>query len=466
MQTAQTRVFNKRAENFRVNIKPVLYIALIATLFGQPHGLYLLFPSYSQVLLAILLFLSFVIALGKISRGDFTLPYLNIWIPIGLFFSLSFLSLTYVEHYPHAVRILGSMVFKIVVFAAIIELCKREEDFRQILRIIALLGTLFSLQGLILMMGVSMLGFKPVYGMIKQDALGALVDIDYGLAFFPFWGFVKAYVPGTHIPRCQGMFIEPGHFSDFLQLSIFATLAYITFPVEGNRPERRAIHYTQAGVQFAALFFSFSTAGWIATGVGVLFFFLFSIRQQMAKIAKKILLLISTIALVIMVSFCFFTDTAIALYNTVWVSKFVPNPEGETSSETRLRVMGQGIGYFLERPLSGWGIAESRIMAEGSVLNNAFITAAAELGVLGLLAYLAMLFAIGLTMVNTLLILRRKDLRIYMTRSVWIFCCFVGLFVDSMFREIQWSFIYWIGAALLYSNYRLLCRKGKEKVHG
>jgi len=349
-------------------------------------------------------------------------------------------------------------VFKITLFIAIIELCTTEKIFHYILNIIAFLGTIFSIQSIILLIGVSLLNFKPDSSMIRQHELGSLMDIDYGLQFYPFWGFTKTLVPGTNLPRNQGMFIEPGYFANFLQLSIFATLAAIASPRKKSPTKKRSILNMQIIIQVIALFFTFSTIGWIATGGSVLFYLFILIKKQPIKTMRKTLLFIGITSLIVSMSFCFFADTTTTFYKTVWTSKFTSNQEGENSSETRLRVAGEGIRYFLERPIFGWGIAETRLMS-GMTLNNAFITTAAELGILGLLAYLSILYAIILTIFKTLFLLKQKALVLYHSRSVWVISCFIGMFLHSMTRDIQWSFFYWIGIGLLYSNYHLLKRK-------
>jgi len=437
---------------FRSGPKHVFPVALVMALFGQPNGLYLYFPMYQVSITIIILFFIFSIIVSKMVRGNLTIPNINLSLPLVLFLVFSCFSLIYAPNPAYGARILFSMFFKVLFFFGIVTVCNQVKDLRSLLGIITLLGVVFSIQGLLLVGGVSLFGLQAS-GRINEEVGFGLIDNNYALYNYGLLGFAKTYIfiGDITIPRCQSMFTEPGFFANFLELSIFSTLAWTHM----QRTLHKGKCYAIVGIQLLALFFSLSTAGWFSVGTSFFVYALIIAREQLSKLFMYVFYIMFFVSLCFIILYFSFPSSLDKIYQVTWVEKFESQQRGTTSAEQRVDSINNTLNLFAQKPLFGWGIAQMAVKI-GTVTNNVLVQTAGELGIVGLIIYITMLATIFKTMLDSIFIThKRKHLSIALP-SYWIICCVIAFLTHFMFLSTNWSFFYWIALAILYVNRRLL----------
>ena len=435
-----------------------LLAATIIALFGQPNAFFVYFPPYPVVAsLLLLLFFSFVVY-AKVRVRPITVPRSSLIWPALIFFVYSVISLSYAPDPAFGARILFSALFKYLLFLAILCVCTEEQSIRKLLTVIVVLGGVFSLQGLVYVVAFIFFNLPP------GDYVGAVQGYgsgghDFGLNSLGILGFAKAtnQIGGLRLPRCQSMFLEPSSLAEFLELSIFATLAWSAL-IDAER--KKWVPWLLA-VQFGALIFSFSSAGWLAIAVGMALYIGLRVFSRPGVISRRRLTNIITVTGVllgvIVLLLVSFPSISSDVYKAVYTAKFVDDATSQTSSSDRVFKASDSIRLISQRPIFGWGTNQSVVVsAQGAAVGNAFLTTLTELGGVGLLIYLAMLGAIFSTAFYNM---RRayqsaSDTMIAFTAA--LAGCVAASFIHSMLVDNEFVFSYWISLALIYVNRVLL----------
>ncbi len=440
-----------------------LFVAVAAALFGQPNAFFLYFPPYPILMLLVIVFLCGLILSNTMSRRPITLPRINLLLPTALFFVDSLFSLSYAPDPGYGVRILFSMLFKFLLFLAIVMACTRQEDLRKLLLIITILGGLFSLQGLLLIVGIVFFHLQPIGFVGSISITGDSTTNQLDLVSYGVFGFVKmAYnIGGITLARCQGMFLEPGWLATFLELSMFATLGWQALA----KHRHQKLAYCLLGLQTLAFLLSFSSGGFIAIGGGMIVYIGLRLWSRPGVLSRRRLTrLVGTItgvcAVLVLLALLFPTLTE-QVYQALYLTKVT----GDSSSGAdRLTKAADGLSLFWQRPIFGWGTNQSQIVNGGRDTGNALLTAAADLGVVGLAIYLAMIGAIlwtawtSLRLVHGLWLVERRGSDVAADLSAALVGCLTATLIHSMYVDTQWQFSYWISLALLYLNRRFLIR--------
>lgn len=436
-------------------------VTAVAALFGQPNALFVYLPAYPIIALLLIVILSGLVAWNVMHSRPQALPVITLFLPTAVFLAYSYVSLIYAPDLPYGVRILSSEVFKFLLFLSLVVSCAQEEAVRKLLLIVAVLGALFSVQGLLYVAGKIFFNLQPL-GFIGAASSFGPHEYGLGLESYGLLGFAKAYnvIGGVRLPRCQAMFMEPGWFSTFLELSIFATLGW--FHLTGH-VHRRATYWT-LGLQAAALTFTFSTAGWFAVIAGLLLYVVLRLFIHTATLSRRRLrqvaiVVIGLLALLAIVSLGF---PAIVedVYRAVYLTKFVGDAQELTSSSDRLAKAADSLSLFRQRPFFGWGSNQLPIVAaNGQSVGNAFLTTATELGLAGLAVYTVMLGAIWWTVFTNMRMAYRLRSDALTGLSAALAGYMLASFVHSMLVDSEWLFCYWIGLALIYLSRRLLIRR-------
>ena len=443
-------------------------VTAVAALFGQPNALFVYLPIYPIIALLLILILSGLAAYTLVRGRPHALPTINLFLPTLIFLSYSSVSLAYAPDMLYGARILSSMAFKFLLFLSLVVCCAREEDIRKLLLIVAALGSLFSVQGLLYVAGKLFFNLQPI-GFIQS--VSSFGPRDYGLALesYGILGFAKAYntIGGISLPRCQAMFMEPGWFGTFLELSLFATLGW--FSLTGYVHKKAT--YWMLGLQIVALLFSFSSAAWFAVAAGALLYIALRLFVRPATLSRRRLrqvgvAVLSLVTLLVVLSIGF-PAVAEDIYRAVYLAKFVGDAQELTSSSDRLSKAADSLVLFQQKPFFGWGSNQLPIIAaKGQSVGNAFLTAATELGVLGLAVYVTMLGAISWTVFTNM----RAAYRLRSEAQIGLSAALAGFllasFVHSMFVDSEWLFCYWVGLALIYINRRLLIRLAAGPAEG
>lgn len=447
---------NNGSASFLPATRLLFHLLLFLSLFGQPHGLFLYFPPFPMLLLALLVVFAGILLIDKLRHHPFTLPRTNINRAVVLFFGLSLASLAYSPEPVLGARLLFSMLTKVILFFAIADLVSQPAELRALLKTLTWIGVAFATQALCLVVAVMFFHVQPAADFNRTASLGDSA-LDFKVTSYGLLGLTKqTYSIGSALfPRCQAMFLEPGYFANFLELTLFATLGYIA--LSPRQPRWRTGLWL--GVQIVALLLSFSTAGFLSCGIGLLVYLVFKLRGNLKRLLQG--LVVAGVALLVLsgILAMMFPETANQVYQVVLIAKFVSDDSTLTSAEDRSNQLSRGVQLFTERPLTGWGSGQTRVVTDGFIANNALVTAAAELGIVGLGIYLAILGGIALTMILDFRMARRVEFRAPMVLTGACAGAVTAMTVHTLFIETQWSFYYWIGIGLLYVNHRLLRRQ-------
>ncbi|MDZ7957613.1 MAG: O-antigen ligase family protein [Aulosira sp. DedQUE10] len=437
-------------------MKILLSCIIVIAVFGQPNGFALLVPSYPFLASALTLFFLVFIFFNKLYKGESLFTSLNIYLPTIIFLGYSLLSLAYAPDPLFGFRIWISMIFKLIVFTQIVIICNQKNSIKQrlkqLLKTVAIMGTAFSIQGLLLILLTALFNLNPISEINEVGGLG-LIDYEYNLFSYGILGFGKQYITflSFTIPRCQAMFTEPGWFANFLELSFFSTLGYSA--LEKNHQSIRWMLW----LQILALFCSFSTVGWLAVFIGYLTYIICVNTDTKALLTKivKIGFLLILITTVLIAIISFFPSILEEIYNIIWLEKFA-TAWGTASATERMEIINSAQDLFVQRPLLGWGTNQMRIVSDGFGANNAVITVAVELGFIGIIIYFIMILAVIKTIFTNyrMALIYQSNSLIHLTASSS--GCVIALITHSMFVDTNWAFFYWIGLSFVYINYLLL----------
>jgi hypothetical protein len=446
------------ARQLRISLRAILRWALpfvlLVALFGQPNGLFLYLPSYPMLALAILLAFTALMVAGKLRGSRLAWPRANLSVPLAIFLVLSALSLAYSPDRALGFRLLSSDLLKVVLFYALLDRCVREDELRINLKVITAVSIFFAIQGLSQIIAVAVFHYPPSPAFSSQTQLND-ASMDFSVVSYGIFGLSKqTFAFGNlFMPRCQAMFLEPGFYSNFLEMALFASVSYYAMFLP---PRRRWVPYAGLGIQIVALLMTFSPIGIAAAILGCLVYMAFTFRDRGRVYVRRFLNLVIGLIVLMIAARAAAPDVLSRVYDVVVVSKFVSDEDNTTTSgENRAMLLTKGVALFEQRPLLGWGTNQTRVV-EGDITNNAVLTAAVELGTVGLLIYLALLGSIGLIIVGNWRLTRRSLSLRHCRFAAASAGGAVAMIVHSMFIETEWTFYYWIAIAMLYISRRML----------
>lgn len=450
--------------SFRLRKAATLAVIVTAAL-GQPNGFFLFFSSYAGVSAMIILSIMALAVANRWHTGRFVVPASNVWLPVLLYLSLCTISLAYAPSPTVGLRILASMMFKVIVFAALLMLGDDSARFmRHVLWVLLVLGAIFAFQAVVLVAAAGVLGIAPVesigaIAVAGQDAYDFKMS-SYGLLL----GFTKTFTPlgSMLVPRAQGLFTEPGWFANFLELSLFATVAWASlFATRAGNWVRIAVI-----VQLAGLLLSLSTAGWFSVGVGAVVFLLVENRRKMTRVFLRMSRLIALAACAALLTGLIAPTIVGQVYDAVWTQKFSvawATDEVGASADQRVRDVQRAWFWFSKRPIFGWGVSQLQVVNSGASANNALLSTAADTGIVGLLIYLWLLASI-VGIVRTLARNAHRTLNARIIRfAAAIAAMMFALLTHSMFIETQWNFFYWLGIAITVLAHRFIISELKGR---
>jgi len=433
-------------------------VLVVLACFGQPNMIYLVVPFFYPLLAAyFLLLLVYLLARDDFRFGDYV-ARMDIGPPLACFFVLAAVSVFYSRVPEFAATLLVSAVLKAVMFYALMIAARDAPLNGVVARSVIASAVFFSATGILLFIGIVVFGLDPVAEFGTMNVGGGL-EYDQALRFYGL-GFVRSETSLLDIvfPRLQSFFAEPGYFGFFLELSLFVTLYYKWL---GSAAPRRARRMQQAAtLQVVALALTLSLGAMVAIVGGLLVYALTSrtLRLSAATVLKGAAAVLA--GGLIWLFWQWFETPLSAIYQIVVAERF-DSASGDYSAETRLHVFRLGLDLVVQRPIFGWGFGQVRIMLEGAGVNNSFLTVFAELGIVGLLAYLGILFTVVLTV--------RKSLRLSKPlgrNTVRATAALAGMFaattLHSILIDTSWTFIYWLAISLVFLHHRYLLTAARE----
>jgi len=455
----------------RNNLHPVarglLPIIVLSAFLFPPFGLVLFSRDYLYIAVLLPLVFFGIVTVEKLSRGDLVVTRTNILMPLFLLILLTGYSLSYAENPMQGVRELAKIVLSVGLFLCFVEVCRSPKHLKRLLKAIVWAGIGFSLHGILFVFAIGVLGLQASdqVGIIDEYASGFDFRIHtYDLLGLP--GFASRQedfvaVGPYQLPRCASLFIEPGYFSNFLELSIFSTLAYY-YLLRNGRTWPVSIGLF---LQCVAMLLTFSVGGWVAISLGALVWFIvskkFSLVDLTWAVFRKVPLLISVFIAVGLIAPGIMLDVT----HQVVIEKVVSD-KLLTSGAMRLISIQLGLDSAFRHPLLGVGIGQmSNLESPGFAgdvkygANNALLSTQIELGFLGLILYGWILLSI----LSTLVGVAKRAIRTMDTSKIRVAASISGgvvaLIFHSMIVETKWVPFYWIGISLLYIQNNLLRRR-------
>lgn len=427
-------------------------ILILLACFGQPNALYLVFPYFQPILASYFLMLFFYLLVKDDFRVPSYISRMNIGIPLLAFFMMAGASVIYAPVPTFSVTLLVSAALKIMMFYMLMIAASRTQINDVVAYVIVRVAVVFSITGIAMFLGIMLFDLAPFREFGFMDIGGGL-QYEQQLRFYGF-GFVRSSTSLLDVifPRLQSFFAEPGYFGFFLELSLFATL-YCKY-IEAKGLSRSLRINLALVLQVVALLLSLSLGAMAAIGGGIFVYYLLS-RQLRVTAATLFKVAAALVCGTVFLLFWNTVEEPLSLIYTILVGERFETAYGENSAETRMTVFRLGLSLIEQRPMFGWGFGQVRIVLDGVGVNNSFLTVFAELGVFGLLAYLAMLFVVLFTIRKSLVL--SKPLGTDMVRAT---AAIAGLFMattlHSLMIDISWSFIYWLAISLVFLHYRYL----------
>ena len=433
-------------------------VLVLLACFGQPNAVYLVVPFFYPLLAAyFLLLLVYLLARDDFRVSNYVVR-MDIGVPLAAFFLLASTSVLYARVPAFAGTLLLSAALKVMMFYMLMIAARHAHVNDVVARAIVAAAVFFSITGIALFLGIVLFDLTPIREFGSMDIGGGL-EYEQQLRFYGL-GFVRSETSLLAIvfPRLQSYFAEPGYFAFFLELSLFATL-YCKY-LDAQAPGHARHMNKAAALQVVALMLSLSLGAVVAIGGGMVVYFLASRTLRLTAATA----LRGGVALVAGAMIWLFWETAgepLSLISQILVAERFETAYGDNSADTRTEVFRLGLNLVEERPLIGWGFGQVRIVLEGLGVNNSFLTVLAELGILGLLAYLSILFTVVLTIRNSLALSKSLG-RGAVRATAAIAGMFAATTLHSLLIDTSWSFIYWLAISLVFLHYRYLRAVARE----
>ena len=442
----------------------LLPIVVLSAFLFPPFGVVLFSRDYLYIAVLLPLVFFGIVTLEKLSRGGLLVIRTNILMPLLLLILLAGYSLSYAEKPLQGARELAKITLSVGLFLCIIEVCRSHEHLRRLLKTIVWAGIGLSLHGILFVFAIGVLDLQA------SDHIG-IIDGYANEFYFQIHTYDFLGLPGFasrqedfmavgpyQLPRCMSLFIEPGYFANFLELSIFSTLAYYYLPRNG----RTWPVIVGLILQCVAMLLTFSSGGWIAISVGALVWVIISNKFSFVGVSGAAFRMAALLLPVFIGVGLIIPDFMLDVMRQVVIEKLVSD-EMLTSGAMRVISMQLGLDSALSHPLLGIGVGQITNLEApwfasdaGFGVNNALLSTQIELGLLGLIFYGRVLLSILATLVGVAKrVIKEMDtseIRIAASISGGV----VALIIHSMIVETKWVPFYWIGISLLYIQINLL----------
>lgn len=336
-------------------VLPLCGLAFLPALSGL--GSYL--PMLVTFLLSVLLLLFFYNHPGIVKAPSLvTLPF---WLSLGVYTAALLLSVLVAAHQPVSLLLSFRALLVLLVFFLLLGSYPwKRRQVESILWLTVCLGVMFGLAGL---------------------ATAFLGDISVG----PFALEVYEYFYEVGLPRISSVFGNPNSLAIYLLYSLAAT-SILAALMLCRRPLLRQnilflLIFGVMGIQLLALLFTFSRSSFLALAVFAALFVWFNFRS---------LFYLGVVLCIPAVAFAY-TAYSHILQEFLRISRLFAGREAMWSD---------GVELFGRSPLLGIGLGGWQVVTDWGVsVHNTYLRIAMELGAVGLLAYLGLVFSLLFIMV-------------------------------------------------------------------
>jgi hypothetical protein len=192
------------------------------------------------------------------------------------------------------------------------------------------------------------------------------------------------------LPRIMSTLREPNALGAYLLLPIAALAAFILRIADRNK---RFMATGALGLHLLAVFLTFSRSAWLAVGLVLLLVGWWNFRTSIMQVLRRFWPVVA--CLVLLAGFSFF-----ALRNTPFFQQYIihSNPEEQVadldSNDLHVLLVKEGLEGMADQPLGHGpgtaGLASIQNPQGGQLTENYYVQIGYELGILGLLLFLAL----------------------------------------------------------------------------
>ena len=264
-------------------------------------------------------------------------------------------------------------------------------------------------------------------------------------------GIAKIITNNVVYIRAYGTFPHPNPLAAFVVCGIFCSLALVFY---SNTRKQRALYSILTFINLLGLTVTFSRAGFLAFGLGLIIYFVLLWRNNFPKM--KIIFSLVLVAVSILSSFL--------IYKPYLISRAVLLDQ---SSNERNFYNLAGLKMIRKHPLAGIGIGESLLKLQNYTNNkllpwqiqpihNYFLLVAAETGLLSSILLL-IFFLIHVKQLWLSIKIKTGELSIFKITLFTILCSFLILMVfDHYFYTLeQTSVLFWVFLGLIKAEIQI-----------
>jgi putative inorganic carbon (HCO3(-)) transporter len=269
--------------------------------------------------------------------------------------------------------------------------------------------------------------------------------------------------------RATGGFQHPNLLGAFLTVAVPVAISqFLAVDKKINNKATRIFLALVSCILVWALFLTFSRGAWMGTAIGIIFFVLVMVGQKLNIFARWALIIFAILAGSLSI------DQAFEIKKQMSIVK----NESETA-EWRVALWREGMYLIKQRPFFGHGlntfmpVMENHLIATQSPLavgysasyaHNCYLQMAVEVGVLGLSAFIGIMFLLFRKVLLSLP--AQKDLRLIMVGLLSGLLAFlVHSAVDINFYSLELPLLFWLMAGFVISLDKQLSAKNKYVIN-
>lgn len=375
----------------------------------------------------------------SISRGSWKLVRNPVFWPILIFLGLAWLSLINAPNTERSIVVLSFTAFTILVSLFLPNILTSEHRLKTMITAILIgmgvtcLFGIYQFAGDLAGLPTSLTGLRELY---TKDVLG--------------------------FPRIQSTALEPLYFANYLLLPLSLLL---TLFLKKQSPFSRnvsVILLLLAGINFVL---TVSRGGYIAGTASVLVVAVFTLRQLLT--VRNLVTVMVVVALVGFISVRFLNQGEA-------LEKFVDHAQnifGGASYSERVETYAVAYRAILEHPVLGIGMGSFGpyasyhpyiVPSQGyQIVNNEYLELAAENGILGLLAFLIILFTLAARTVKAYVVTKSAFLK---SVIIGLSAALIGILIQYNTFSILYIMHVWVTIGLLMCVQQLILNRYHEPV--
>jgi len=382
----------------------------------------------------------------KIKKRDFTFCKSPLTLALVLYFGINFLSIFWSINFPLSLRTVFSKVAEyIALFYIVYDFIDSEKKLKRLLCVI-----LFSVL------------FIVINGFIQQYITG--VDLSHGYRTFKYQSFVELQnytikefifdIPMAVKGYVTSSFPFPNDYSTWIIVFLPLALTMSFFDLKKAKKAVRILGYLAFLALLFSLFLTKTRGAWIACSIGI-------VILSMLKTRKLIL----------------FFMVALLFFNIIMPQHMRDAVTSKLSFKDRTVMWNTSLEIIKDRPILGSGFNtyfenyknyrnDQDKFKRGSYAHNCYLQQAADVGIVGLLIFLYLLFAIFWRSIRKILLMK-DSFYSNCALGIWVGLLSFSIyaFVDTNFYSLPLVVLFWFMTGLLFSTINIYEKTLQSRTH-